>query len=205
MRSWMFLHRLWRGVKLQSTYLIFEWPRGLDFSRRDLSVLDGAKAEYHGYAVTTKAALKNINSVVPFKGRKVLDIGSGKGNVLNQAYRLGAASCHGIEFHNSLHNIACNNLKKLGIHNQCKSLNLPAEEFLSYKDYDLYFLFNPFDPKLYRKVLTLICEQAGFSGDRVLIMYGAHDDSVLTKEKKFLLIYSGRCPDRKNQLKIYKF
>ena len=205
MKSYMFVHRLWRGVKLQFTYLFFELPRGLDFSRRDLSVLDGAKAEYHGYAVTTKAALKNINSIVPFKGRKVLDIGSGKGNVLRHAKRLGAASCDGIEFHNSLHNIALHNLQKLGIDNQCKSFNLPAEEFSRYQDYDLFFLFNPFDPTVYKQVLTAIREQVGFSGDRLIVMYGAHDDSVLTKDEKFSLIYSGKCPDRKNQLKIYRF
>lgn len=205
LRSYMFLHRLWRGVKLQSTDLVFEWPQGLDFSRRDLSVLSGANPEYHGYAVTTKSALENMNRIIPFKGKKVLDIGSGKGNVLYHAHKLGAASCHGIEFNNDLNNVACKNLKKLGILGSCVSINLPAQEYSQYHDHDLFFLFNPFEPQLYRKVLTLILQQAGFSGQRFLILYGAHDDSVLAKESKIQLLYSGKCPDRKNEIKIYQF
>ena len=76
------LHRLVRGIKLYLTYFFVELPRGLDFSRRNLSVLQGSNAEYHGYAVTTKTALKIIHSIVSLKDKKVLDIGSGKGNVL---------------------------------------------------------------------------------------------------------------------------
>ena len=199
------LHRLVRGIKLYLTYFFVELPRGLDFSRRNLSVLQGSNAEYHGYAVTTKTALKNIHSIVSLKDKKVLDIGSGKGNVLYHAAMFGAETCVGLEFHPHLHSVACKNFLKLGIQTKCKSINIPAENYSSYSDHDLFFLFNPFDYMLYRKIVERVINQVGLTGTSLIILYGAHDDSVLKEYSEIRLLYSGVCPDRKNPLKIYQF
>lgn len=69
--------RIYRGISYLSNYLIFELPRGLDISLRNKGgvTLPGN----HGYALTSKSALKNMLKDIDLSDKKFLDIGSGKG------------------------------------------------------------------------------------------------------------------------------
>ncbi len=69
--------RIYRGFSYLFNYLIFELPRGLDISLRNKGgvTLPGN----HGYALTSKAALKNMLKDFDLNNKNFLDIGSGKG------------------------------------------------------------------------------------------------------------------------------
>ena len=67
-------------------YYLREKPLGLDFSIRDLSLIKDS--QHNGYAMTSFEALSNIAKVVDFNAKRIIDIGSGKGNVLFQSIKL---------------------------------------------------------------------------------------------------------------------
>ena len=77
-------------------YYLRKKPLGLDFSMRDLSLIKDT--QHNGYAMTSYKALSNIAKVVDFNGKRIIDIGSGKGNVLFQSIKLGAKKAKGLNF-----------------------------------------------------------------------------------------------------------
>lgn len=70
--------RIYRGITYFLSYLILELLHGLNISPRRKSAgitLPGN----HGYALTSRTALKNMLSGIELKNKSFLDIGSGKG------------------------------------------------------------------------------------------------------------------------------
>jgi 16S rRNA G966 N2-methylase RsmD len=173
----------------------------LDFSLRSkLNLIDG----YHGYAMTSRSALANIDQFAPIKGRSFLDIGSGKGAVVVNAIRIGAKSATGIEFNEKLHVIAEQNFRVLRLQDKAKSINTDALQFVDYNNYDYFFLFNPFDSEIYSEVISRMLDQAsGSKGGRILVCYGDSNLEFLNSESRLKLTYSGICPFRLNQINIF--
>ena len=192
---------LYRGTIFLLSWLIFEKPRGLDFSLRSkLNLIDG----YHGYAMTSRSALANIDQFAPIKGRNFLDIGSGKGAVVVNAIRIGAISATGIEFNEKLHVIAEQNIRVLKYHDKAKSINNDALQFVDYDNYDYYFLFNPFSSEIYSEVILRILNQtSGSKVGRILVCYGDSNLEFLNSQSRLKLTYSGTCPFRLNQINIF--
>lgn len=192
---------LYRGTIFLLSWLIFEKPRGLDFSLRSkLNLIDG----YHGYAMTSRSALANIDQFAPIKGRNFLDIGSGKGAVVVNAIRIGAKSATGIEFNAKLHVIAEQNFRVLGLQNKARSINTDALQFVDYDKYDYFFLFNPFDSEIYSEVISHILNQTNSSKIcRVLVCYGDSNLEFLNSQSRLRLTHSGTCPFRLNQINIF--
>ncbi len=195
------IKRFYRGTTFFLSWLLLEKPRGLDLSLRSkFNLTDG----YHGYAMTSKSALENIAKFAPIKGKKFLDIGSGKGAVVINAIRIGAKSATGIEFNENLHNIAIQNFKVLNQGCVAKSFNADALEFKDYNDYDYYFLFNPFDSDVYSKVISRILDQTICSSEkRVLVCYGDSNLDFLNSQSRLKLLHSSVCPFRLNEINIF--
>ena len=195
------MRRILRGINYFLNYFFVEAPRGLDFSMRDLSGIENES--YNGYAMTSKKALKNLLSFIENKQElSFLDIGSGKGAVVYFADSLGFKNSHGIEYNLRLHNIAKKNFKKLK-KDSLKSFNVNAEKFDLYNNYDVYFLFNPFDELIYKKVLNQILSQK--TNEKLIIFYGKFTLMNFIEESGAKLINSFICPYRKNTVKIYSF
>jgi 16S rRNA G966 N2-methylase RsmD len=192
---------LYRGVTFFLSWLILEKPRGLDFSLRSkFSLVDG----YNGYAMTSSSALANIDKFAPIKGRKFLDIGSGKGAVVVNAIKLGAKFASGIEFNKKLHIVAERNFKVLKHQGKANSINIDALEFLNYSDYDYYFLFNPFESEIYSEVISRILGQTvGSKGERTLVCYGNSNLEFLNSQSRLKLTHSSICPFRMNEINIF--
>ena len=102
-----------RGFNNLFNYYLRERPLGLDFSMRDLDEIKDS--QHNGYAMTSYKALSNIAKVVDFNGKRLIDIGSGKGNVLFESVKLGAKKAEGIEFYEKFHSIAKKNFEILNI------------------------------------------------------------------------------------------
>ena len=195
------LHDYFRAVQYL-IYSMFERIRGLDFSLRDNSDMTG---ERHGYAMTSDGAMNNIANRVDFTGKSFLDIGSGKGRTLVQAMKHGALRADGVEYLEKLHQIAERNIARLGLSSLCKSHCIDALEFTRYGEYDLFFLFNPFEYELYRQVIDVLFSQcSGVVKERHIVCYGDGDLSSIEKYEQACQIYEGICPHRKNRLVIFK-
>lgn len=193
--------RMFRGIKTFIVWLFLEKPRGLDFSIRNLrDVQDG----FHGYAATSWKSIENINSILPLRGSSFLDIGSGKGLVILNAHKLGATKSTGIEYSSHLHEVAKRNFRILKVEENVVSINVNALEFSEYKNYDIYFMFNPFDFETYSKVISNILEQIeGSSILRYLICYGDANHEYIGRQPGVSVFYQGICPIRGNQIAIY--
>ncbi len=205
MNNKVYILRFYRGFKFILTYLFFELPRGLDLSLRNKSrgiTLPGS----HGYALTQYAALKNIMSGICLEDKLFLDIGSGKGGVIIYSNQLGSTFSAGIEYEKFLHDIAVKNISQLKLNDVCKSFNMDAREFKNYADYDILFLFNPFDDLIYEEVIreiSLQFSQSDISNERYLICYGGANIQAVNRAN-FSLIREDVCPFRCNLFRVFK-
>jgi len=197
--------RMIRGVSYLLSYIFMEYPRGLDFSLRNKSsgiTLLGN----HGYALTSKKALQNILKEIPFAGKTFLDIGSGKGGVICYAYLLGCSRCAGVEFEKHLHEIAEKNINILKLRSYCTSYNMDARDFDMYENFDIYFLFNPFDYGIYEQVISKIVTSNLNTNNEIkyLICYGDANIKTVIESNYFELVKESECPYRGNLFRIFR-
>jgi 16S rRNA G966 N2-methylase RsmD len=196
--------RVIRGSEYLFSYIFLEYPKGLNFSLRNKSYgisLSGS----HGYALTSKKALKNILLNIPFHDKSFLDIGSGKGGPIVYARQLGCKLSAGIEYEHNLHLIAEKNIKILGMDANCTSYNVDARKFYSYADFDIYFMFNPFDDHIYEQTINQIVNQIVTQKSlKFLICYGGANIKSVVNSGYFELLKEAKCPYRKNSFSIFK-
>ena len=196
------IHDYFRGLEYLINYWFYEKPYGLDFSLRDLSQIQNS--QQHGYAMTSDKAIKNIAQKIDFTDKLFLDIGSGKGRVLHQAFKLGAYRCEGIEFSKKLNKIAEKNFDILNLNEACKSNCIDAAEFDRYYEFDIFFLFNPFEDHLYEKVIDTLMSQCSFhKKQRSIICYGGANLDSIDKYTRARHTYKGICPHRYNSVNIF--
>ena len=192
-----------RGFNNLFNYYLREKPLGLDFSMNDLSLTKDS--QHNGYAMTSYKALSNIAKVVNFNGKRIVDTGSGKGNVLFQSIKLGAMKAEGVEFYEKFHSIAKKNFEILKVTGKCKSNLCDAAKFKRYNEFDIFF-FNPFQDHLYEKVIDMVVKQCGFkTNERIIICYGRANLKSIRKYKQIKKVYEGLCPHRGNSLNIFSF
>ena len=191
-----------RAVEYFFNYFFLEMPRGLDFSKRDLSEI--RHEQQHGYAMTSEKALRNIAAVVDLQGKSFLDIGSGKGRVPFSAIKLGAKIADGIEFSKKFHSIALKNYEILRVSNVCRSYCVDAARFDRYAQYDVFFLFNPFEDHLYEAVVDCLMKQCiPDEKKRFIICYGGANLRAIVKYDCVNFRYEGICPHRGNRVVIF--
>ena len=199
------LKRILRGIRHLLEFAFLEYPRGLDFSLRKKSSgisLVGS----HGYALTSKPALSEMLARIDYNDKTFLDIGSGKGGAIVFAHQLGCGRSAGIEFETQLHEIALKNIDILQLSDSCTSFNLDARAFKEYADYDIYFMFNPFEDNIYKEVIDAIVVQNttfDVTGPKYLICYGGANIDAVISHSCFRLIEHGVCRYRLNDFWIF--
>jgi len=199
------LKRILRGMRHLFDFAFREYPRGLDFSLRNKS--SGIRLPgNHGYALTSKPALREMLARIPYHDKSFLDIGSGKGGAVVFAHQMGCGRSAGIEFETHLHEIAKKNIDILQLAETCTSFNLDARAFKDYADYDIFFMFNPFDDDIYKEVIDAIVAQNTTplqTGPKYLICYGGANIDAVTSHTCFSLIEHGTCRYRLNDFRIF--
>lgn len=175
MDAYRYVKRLVRGITFFLKSYLVEKPKGLDFSLRQKSrniITDGN----HGYALTQRKAFDTIMEKIGVgKDDCFIDIGCGKGATLYYATNYDFRRIAGIEVEPTLYEIARRNFKQLDL----PSVELFLENAVNFDKYDqfnIFFLFNPFDDDIYIKVLERIVDsQHQNSGSKkvYLICYGA--------------------------------
>lgn len=194
---------VYRVVQYTMNALFFELPRGIDFSMRDKHT--NKDFGLNGYAMTSMGALKNMLRKVDISSKKFIDIGSGKGAVVYHAYQLGAKYSVGIEYSQKLHKIAEKNYLNLKCSDSCSSVNLDARKFLEYKDFDIFYLFNPFDDNIYEEVMTSIKIQIHLdSRVRWIIACGKSNKGAILSIPNCNLVEQSICPYRNTPFAVYR-
>ncbi len=113
----------------------------------------------------------------------------------------------GVEYEESLHKIAINNFYILNMSSFCDSINQDARKFTRYADFEILFMFNPFDDDIYADVVGRIASQIEMSKvqkDRYLICYGVANIESVVNVEVFKLIREDYCPYRANVFRVYK-
>ena len=99
-----------------------------------------------------------------------IDFGSGKGNMIIEAEKLGFKKSIGIEFVKKFYQISLENIKKLfGSKHNILVINDDASNFKLLIDTKLIFFYNPFDGEVMKKVIENICNIK--YTNRVFIIY----------------------------------
>jgi len=194
-----------RGIAYLFHWLVLEKPRGLDFSMRVKSI---ESSGYHGYALTSQKAFKNMLQGLPISsGDSFIDIGCGKGAVLNYASRLGFGKVSGIEIDPGLVEIARRNIDRLHLGDRVEIIQSDATKYDGYGKYSFFFLFNPFDSEIYETVIARILQcVCRTSSERTvwLLCYGASSDISIRRSDLFDLYRDETCPHRGNSVRIWK-
>ena len=102
-------------------------------------------------------------------------------------------------------NIAKKNFEILNLSNTCESNCIDATKFDRYNDFDIFFLFNPFEDELYEKVIdALIVQCSQQENKKFIICYGGANLPSIQKYPNTKKIYEGSCPHRHNSINIYQ-
>lgn len=166
------LNRLKRYVWFLIQYLLYEKPRGLDFTMRNTDLYDKSGGMFHGYSKTHEKHLHKIfESLSGEEGKGFLDIGCGKGVVLKEAAKYCFCKVDGIEIQPELVKTARRNFEILGLKDKVRCIQADAVQFDQYGDYDIFFLFNPFSKEVARKVADKIMESRGKEKRTATIIY----------------------------------
>ena len=104
-----------------------------------------------------------------------VDIGSGKGRVLMLASKYGFKKVKGIEFSGFLCLIAEQNIEKYKAINNSKThfeiINIDAAKYQIGYDENVFFMYNPFDEFIMKKVLNNIMDSIEENKREVLVIY----------------------------------
>lgn len=189
MDIYRYVKRVARGITFFMKSYLVEKPKGLDFSLRQKSrniITDGN----HGYALTQKKAFDTIMEKIGVgKDDCFIDIGCGKGATLYYATNYDFSRIAGIEVEPSLYSIARKNFEKLRLPRVELFLE-NAVTFDKYGQFNIFFLFNPFNDDIYIKVLQRIVEsQEESTAPRnvYLICYGASPTEYIRQSGKWEL------------------
>lgn len=200
--------RFLRYLEYFLTWAFLEKPRGLDFSMRAKTTRITAPGN-HGYALTSRNALTNILRRIPISPEdKFLDIGCGKGGVVCYAADFPFKKVAGVEVESWLVDIARKNVRNLNLEHRVEIIHQDAVEFDRYENFNVFFLFNPFDLDIYATVLEMIFNTME-SREREerpvwLLCYGASNMEAISSSAIFDLFIDEICPYRGNLLRVWK-
>ena len=88
----------------------------------------------------------------------VFDFGCGKGGALLMFLRAGMKKCGGVEYDEMLYNICVDNFEKLHLSTDTLIRGDAAEVTSELDTYNYFFLYDPFEGELFRKVISNIEE-----------------------------------------------
>ncbi len=167
-----YLIRARRYLLFLAQYLLYEKPRGLDFTMRNTAIYEISNGKCHGYSKTSEKHLKEIFEKIQNKeGLRFLDIGCGKGVVLKEAAKYPFQWVDGIEIQPQLVKTAQRNFRILKIEDRIRCIFADAAEFEKYGEYNLFFLFNPFPAEILTKVIRKIMESRNDTDCTVTVIY----------------------------------
>jgi SAM-dependent methyltransferase len=136
--------------------------------------------------------LKAISPMVP-EDSVLIDFGCGKGRVLLIASEFGFKEVRGVEFSTELCKIARVNSdgykSKTGVGTEFQIIEADAAKYDIRKDENVFYLFNPFDSEILKKVISNISESLLKYPRKIFVIYHKpkHKDIIDTWDNLILL------------------
>ena len=160
--------------KLWYLYLIHkDKKRGVDFY---LPVEKGEMRETQEgnvhYAATSPLYYRSLKEFLRRQdngGNRIMDIGCGKGRMLEFFHNFGFSKADGLEYSSELAEIARKNMKTLGL--PCEVFTGDAAEFEEYDTYDWFYLFNPFHQNIMLRFIGNLKESLRRNPRAITIVY----------------------------------
>ncbi len=131
-----------------------------------------------------------------------LDYGSGKGFTLYKASKAGFREAVGVEFVERFCKISQKNLEKLSIKN-AKVIHIDAIDFMPFSDTRVIFFHNPFDERVFEKVLDNI-QKVNFKNPPLIVYHYPICEKVFEKRSNFLLLEKFISPTSKEKSNFYR-
>lgn len=197
-----------RYVKYWVISLFIEKPHGIDFHMRQKNL--GIHSELNnGYSLSPeKAVVPALRKIKACEKDSLIDIGCGKGAVLNAACQFDFKRIAGIEIEESIYKIAVKNFNNLKISDRIELYNQDALDFQGYDQFNIFYLFNPFPLDIYKQILGRIfsaIEDAAEKDRIFIICYGACDEKTIAESGKFYLFESFLDEEKRKPVRIYKY
>ena len=145
-------------------------------SKQDLTAEDKIAEHASCYQATKVLPLRNLLKKMNIpKGKVLVDIGSGKGRVLLIASEFGFKEVRGIELSSKLCLIANKNIaaykSKVKTDTLFEVINIDATQYNFKDDEYVFFMYNPFDEFILKKVLNNIQMSINRHNRSILIIY----------------------------------
>lgn len=174
--------RRWRRYCIYIFQYVLERMHGLDFTMRDLTLIKESGGRLHGYSKTDESHAKMIfDSLDICPERRILDIGCGKGAFLKEAAKYPFGKIAGIEIDERLVRIAKKNFWKLKLSDRVKVYGTDALKFQHYGNFNIFYLFNPFEKNFMENVIDKIITSQSGKGEFLVIMHNPVFAEVIEK------------------------
>lgn len=185
--------------------VIGERIRGLDFSMVYVGELQRNTREFHGYSMTDAGAMKEMLRSLPLdRGSSAfIDIGCGKGMCMKCAVESGFGKVSGLDLDSHLLEIAKRNMEKLHMDASCIYGN--AVEFQDYKDYDVFYFYNPFGASVFQQVIEKIKESRQERSRDIWVVYYHPVQAKLFEAAGFTLHKELREKTRDTTTRLYVY
>jgi|TARA_Y100000389_G_C17439598_1_gene507733 SAM-dependent methyltransferase len=130
----------------------------------------------------------------------ILDIGCGKGSAIKTMMEFSFNQISGIEISNHLHLIAKKNFKILKSKN-IKIININAENYMNYGDFNYFYMYNPFPSSVMQVVIKkIIAQSSKYKNIKILYNNPICSEVILSYGFEILKEYSDQWG---NGIKLY--
>lgn len=157
--------------------LICDKIRGVDFF---VEVLQNEEnhSRYSATPASRFTAFRDYFSKLDVSQSSIIDIGCGKGRMLEYWSKYRFKNVDGVEYSAQLCRICEKNMEVLRL--PCTVYNEDASMFSRYIDYDFFYMFNPIRGELFERVIEKIEESVHIKPRKVRIIYcNPWEESVL--------------------------
>ena len=148
--------------------LLKDKRQGVDFYTTEKT----AEAGHSDYVPTSTLYDRHLKKFLRRRDHSrdsVIDVGCGKGRMLEVFHSYGFSRVDGLEYSPEMSETARENMKKLGLSSEIFTGD--AAEFDGYDDYNWFYLFNPFGMDIMREFLGKLEESLRHRPRAVTILY----------------------------------
>ena len=149
---------------------VYDKLRGVDFSvdYENIPQKIGNRYEATSPRILWNAKMKKLLKSFSDKD-SILDVGCGKGRMLVFFKKFAFVKVDGLEYSRELVDIANLNMKKLNL--DCHIYQGDAKEWNKYVDYNVFYLFNPFNGSVMEGFLDKLMESYSICKRRINVIY----------------------------------
>lgn len=129
----------------------------------------GSGSRYQATSSLYDRSLKAFLKQQHHENDAIIDIGCGKGRMLEVFSCFDFSKVAGVEYSLELAEVARMNMQKLGV--SCKVFTGDATIFNAYDDYNYFYLFNPFPEPIMEKFVKKLKESIAQNPRKITIIY----------------------------------